>query len=163
VHPLNIMAQEFIDYVKSHDLDPAKTLLWMVSSQIACNIGLFPHHLKRLFHSYGEGMEKAGVYVGTMSFMDISLKLPINTYFAYMFGGYIRKIGCRLRPYEKTKGATDGVIRESMDILVDAFSGKRSKEEALAEVISVLRQSKYPVNGSRRWRSSAICTCGITT
>jgi predicted nucleotide-binding protein (sugar kinase/HSP70/actin superfamily) len=81
-------------------------------------------------------MEKAGVYVGTMSFMDISLKLPINTYFAYMFGGYIRQIGCRLRPYEKKKGATDAVIEESMDILVDAFSGKRRKEEALAEVIS---------------------------
>jgi len=136
--PLNIMAQEFADYVKIHDLDPAKTLLWMVSSQIACNIGLFPHHLKRLFHSYGEGMEKAGVYVGTMSFMDISLKLPINTYFAYMFGGYIRKIACRLRPYEKTKGATDGVIKEGTDILMDAFSGKRPKEEALAEVISRL-------------------------
>jgi predicted nucleotide-binding protein (sugar kinase/HSP70/actin superfamily) len=134
--PLNIMAQEFVDYVKSHDLDPAKTLLWTISSQIACNIGLFPHHLKRLLHSYGEGMEKAGVYVGTMSFMDISLKLPINTYFAYMFGGYIRKIACRLRPYEKTKGATDGVVKESMDILVEAFSGKRRKEEALAEVIS---------------------------
>jgi predicted nucleotide-binding protein (sugar kinase/HSP70/actin superfamily) len=74
--------------------------------------------------------------VGTMSFMDISLKLPINTYFAYMFGGYIRKIACRLRPYEKTKGATDEVLKESVDILVEAFSGKRRKEEALAEVIS---------------------------
>jgi predicted CoA-substrate-specific enzyme activase len=134
--PLNMIAQEFADYVKRHDLDPSKTLLWMVSSQIACNIGLFPHHLKRLFHSYGEGLEKAGVYVGTMSFIDISLKLPINTYFAYLFGGSIRKIGCKLRPYEKTKGETDRVIRESMDILVGAFSGKRRKEEALAEVIS---------------------------
>jgi predicted CoA-substrate-specific enzyme activase len=134
--PLNVIAQEFVDYVKSHDLDPAKTLLWMVSSQIACNIGLFPHHLKRLFNSYGGGLEKAGVYMGTMSFMEVSLKLPINTYFAFMFGGYIRKIGCRLRPYEKTKGATDGVIKESMHILVDAFSGKRQKEEALAEVIA---------------------------
>jgi predicted CoA-substrate-specific enzyme activase len=134
--PLNIIAQEFVDYVKNNELDPAKTMLWMVSSQIACNIGLFPHHLKRLFHSYGKGMEKAGVYVGTMSFLDISLKLPINTYFAYLFGGFIRKIGCRLRPYEKTKGATDRVIQESMDILVDAFLGKRPKEEALAEVVS---------------------------
>ncbi len=134
--PLNIIAREFADYVKSHDLDPAKTLLWTVSSQIACNIGLFPHHLKTLLNFYGEGLEKAGVYVGTMSFIDISLKLPINTYFAFMFGGYIRKIGCRLRPYEKINGATDAVIKQSMDILVDAFSGRRQKEEALAEVIS---------------------------
>ncbi|MBN2123965.1 MAG: CoA activase [Deltaproteobacteria bacterium] len=133
--PLNIIAQEFVDYVKTHDLDPARTLLWMVSSKIPCNIGLFPLHLKRLIHSRGEGMEKAGVYAGTMSFIELSLRLPINTYFAYMFGGFIRKIVCRIRPYERRKGATDKVLRESMEILVDAFLGERSKEDALAEVI----------------------------
>ena len=134
--PLNIIAQEFVEYVRTHDLAPEKTLLWMASSQIACNIGLFPHHLKRLLYSYGKGMEKAGVYVGSMSFMDISLKLSINTYFAYMFGGFVRKIGCRIRPYEIKKGATDKVLEESVTILIDAFLGKRSKEEALARVIS---------------------------
>jgi predicted nucleotide-binding protein (sugar kinase/HSP70/actin superfamily) len=81
-------------------------------------------------------MEKAGVYVGNMSFIDISLRLPINTYFAYMFGGFIRKIGCRIRPYERKKGTTDRVLKESVDALIDAFLGKRSKEEALAGVIS---------------------------
>jgi len=134
--PLNIIAQEFVDYVKTHDLNPEKTLLWMVSSQIACNIGLFPHHLKRLLYSYGKGMEKAGVYVGAMSFMDISLRLPINAYFAYLFGGLIRKIGCRIRPYEKEKGITDRAVKEGVDVLADAFLGKQSKEEALAQVIS---------------------------
>jgi predicted CoA-substrate-specific enzyme activase len=134
--PVNIIAQQFFDYVETHHLDPEKALLWMVSSQIACNIGLFPHHLKSLFHAYGKGMEKAGVYVGTMSFIDISLRLPINTYLAYMFGGFIRKIGCRIRPYEKKKGETDRVIKKSVDVLIDAFLGKRSKEKALAEVIS---------------------------
>lgn len=134
--PLNIIAQEFMEYVETHDLDPEKTLLWMVSSQISCNIGLFPHHLKRLFHSYGKGMEKAGVYVGTMSFMDISLRLPINTYFAYTFGGFIRKIGCRIRPYEKEKGATDRALKDGVELLADAFLGNRAKEEALAQLIS---------------------------
>jgi predicted CoA-substrate-specific enzyme activase len=138
--PLNIIAQEFVDYVKTHDLNPEKTLLWMVSSQMACNIGLFPHYLKRLFYSYGKGMEKAGVYVGTMSFMDISLRLPINTYFAYMFGGLIRKIGCRMRPYEKKEGTTDRVLEEGVDILVDSFLGNRSKEEALADVVASLER-----------------------
>ncbi|EFK10006.1 putative CoA-substrate-specific enzyme activase [delta proteobacterium NaphS2] len=134
--PLNIIAQEFVEYVSNHHLDPEKTLLWMVSSKIACNIGLFPHHLERLFHAYGNGMEKTRVYVGDMSFLDVSLKLPINTYFAHMFGGFIRKMGCRIRPYEKQKGATDRVIEESVSLLVDAFSGKASKEEALKEVIA---------------------------
>jgi len=134
--PVNIIAQEFVDYVESHTLDPAKTVLWIVSSKMACNIGLYPHHIKRLIHSLGRGMDKAGVYVGPMSFIDISLRLPINTYFAYLFGGFIRKIACTIRPYEKEKGMTDRLVHDSIDILRDAFLGKRPKEEALAEVIA---------------------------
>jgi predicted nucleotide-binding protein (sugar kinase/HSP70/actin superfamily) len=64
------------------------------------------------------------------------MKLPIDTYFAYMFGGLIRKVGCKIRPYEKNKGETDRIIETNMNILVDAFLGNRSKEEALSEVIT---------------------------
>jgi predicted nucleotide-binding protein (sugar kinase/HSP70/actin superfamily) len=83
-------------------------------------------------------MEKARVYAGPMSFIDISMRLPINTYFAYMFGGFIRKIGCRIRPYEKERGITDRVLEKSVDALTEAFYGNRSKEDALAQVISDL-------------------------
>jgi predicted CoA-substrate-specific enzyme activase len=134
--PVNIIAQEFVDYVKTHGLDPAKSLLWIFESKIACNIGLYPHHIKELIHSFGNGMDQAGVYVGRMSFMDISLRLPIDTYFAHMFGGFIRKMGCRIRPYEKEKGTTDRVLKEGIDLLTDAFYGNRSKEDALAEVVA---------------------------
>jgi len=146
--PVNIIANEFVDYMETHDLDPAKTLLWMGASKIACNIGLYPHHIKTLIHSFGNGMEKAGVYVGPMSFIDMSLRLPINTYFAYMFGGFIRKMGCRLRPYEKEAGATDRILEKGVHLLTDAFSGKHSKEEALAEIISDL-ESIDVSNGSK--------------
>ncbi|MFO7557511.1 MAG: acyl-CoA dehydratase activase [Desulfobacterales bacterium] len=133
--PLNIIAQEFIDYVENHDLDPAKTMLWMIKSSMACNLALFPYHLKNIFQTYGHRMEKAGVFAGELSFMDISMKLPLNTYFAYMFGGLIRKVGCKIRPYEKNKGETDRVIENNIDILIDAFRGNRSKNDALEEVI----------------------------
>ncbi len=134
--PLNIIAQEFIDYIETHNLDPAKTVLWLVASEIACNFKLYPHHIKSILNAYGNGMEKADIYAGALSLADISMKLPINTYFAYMFGGLIRKIGCKIRPYEKEKGATDKIIKKSIDILVDTFSGNRSKEDAIAEVVS---------------------------
>ena len=126
--PLNIITQEFIDYVESHQLDPAKTVLWMVSSTISCNLGLFPHHIKTLLDAYGRGMEKVGIYTGSLSFTDISLKLPLNTYLAYMVGGLVRRVGCKIRPYERVRGATDRVIKEGMDVLVEAFSGNLSKD-----------------------------------
>ena len=134
--PLNIIAQDFIDYVKTHGLDPQKTILWMAGSSIACNIKLYPYHIKRIFDSYGNGMQNAEVYVGEISLSDISLKLPIHTYLAYMFGGFIRKIGCRLRPYEKKAGITDSVVEENMSILEDAFFTNRSKTAALEDVMA---------------------------
>ena len=133
--PLNIVAQEFIDYIERHNLDPAKTALWMSAAEIACNIKLYPYHIKSILNYHGNGLEKADVYVGSLSFADISMKLPVNTYFGYMFGGFIRKIGCKIRPYEKFRGTTDRTIEKSINILTDAFLGNRSKEDALSEVI----------------------------
>ena len=147
--PLNIIAQEFIDYVQTHDLNPAKTTLWMAAGEIACNIKLYPHHIKRILNSYGNGMEKADVYVGGISMADISMKLPINNYYAYMFGGIIRKVGCKIRPYERHKGDTDQAIAKSIDILKDAFLGNRPKENAVAEIVSnfedieIVRRSSF--------------------
>ena len=138
--PLNIIAQEYMDLIEKYNLDPAKTALWMISSELPCNIKLFPHHIKSILHSYGKGMEKAGVYTGELTFADISLKLPINTYFAYMFGGLIRKIGCRIRPYEKEKGTTDRAIERSIELLIDAFLGNRTKEGAVAEAASYFKE-----------------------
>lgn len=134
--PLNIIAQEFIDYVEKYDLNPANTVLWIMSTTLACNLGMFPHHIKNILHSCGHGMSDAEVYTGSMSFADLSIRLPINSYFAYMFGGLVRKMGCRIRPYEKEKGKTDKSIKKSIDVLADCFLGKRSKESAVAEAVS---------------------------
>jgi predicted nucleotide-binding protein (sugar kinase/HSP70/actin superfamily) len=134
--PLTIIAQAFIDYVEKHNLDPAKTVLWMLDTTMACNLRMYPHHIKHILNSYGKGMSDAGVYVGKLSFMDISIKLPVDTYLAYMFGGLVRKMGCRIRPYEKEKGTTDKIIKKSINILADSFLGNRSKESAVAEVVS---------------------------
>ena len=136
--PLNIIAQEFIDYVQDHGLEPARTALWMPAGEIACNIKMYPYHIKSILNSYGNGMERAEVYLGQLSMIDISVTLPVNNYFAYMFGGMLRKIGCKIRPYERRKGETDQVIAEAVDILRDAISGNRSKEQAVAEVVSKL-------------------------
>ena len=57
-------------------------------------------------------------------------------YFAYMFGGMIRKIGCKIRPTERHQGDTDQVIAAAVEILRDAFLGYRSMAAAVDEVVS---------------------------
>jgi predicted CoA-substrate-specific enzyme activase len=136
--PLTIIAQEFIDYVQAHGLDPARTALWMAAGEIACNLKLYPSHIKNILNSYGRGMERAEVYLGELSMMDISVTLPVNNYFVYMFGGMLRKIGCKIRPYECRKGETDRALAAAVDILRDAFLGKLTKEQAVSAVVADL-------------------------
>jgi predicted nucleotide-binding protein (sugar kinase/HSP70/actin superfamily) len=138
--PLNIIAQEFINHIKDHGLNPSRTALWFAEGEIACNLKLYPHHFKHILESYGHGMEQAEVYVGPMSMIDISVTLPVNIFFAYMFGGMVRKMGCRIRPYERHKGQTDSVIANAVDILAEAFAGNLSREDAVAEVVSRFEQ-----------------------
>jgi predicted CoA-substrate-specific enzyme activase len=167
--PLNIIAQEFIDYVEKHDLYPANTVLWIMATTLACNLRMFPHHIKNILHSYGHGMSEAEVYTGSMSFADLSIKLPINSYFAYMFGGLVRKMGCRIRPYEKEKGTTDRIIKKSIDVLTDSFLGKRSKESAVAEIVSYFenigasyeRRPKIAVFGDLYVRDNEVMNQGL--
>ena len=65
--PLNIIAQEFMDYVETHDLDPAQTVLWMGEGRIACNIKLYPNFIQSLLKSYGNNMDRAGIFHGEMT------------------------------------------------------------------------------------------------
>jgi predicted nucleotide-binding protein (sugar kinase/HSP70/actin superfamily) len=134
--PLNIIAQEFIDYIEKHDLDPSRSLLWMMSSKIACNLGLFPYHIKQILNARGRGMERADIYYGRISYSEVSTLMAVDTYFAYMFGGFVKRMACKLRPYEKAAGATDRVVAESLAILEDAFFESRSREKAVAAVVS---------------------------
>ena len=135
--PINILAQEFIDSIQKQGLDPSKCTLWICRGQIACNLKMIPHHIKHILNNYGQGMEHATVYRGELSMMEISLRATVNVYLAFMFGGLLRKVGCKIRPYETVKGMTDRAIAEGLTLLSEAFLGMRSKERALKEVISL--------------------------
>ena len=149
--PVNAIAQGFIECMEANELDPANTVLWMSHSELACNIKLYPHFIKSHLKAHGGGMEKAGVFVGQLSFIDVSIRAGVNAYFAYLFGGLLRKMICRVRPYEVSPGATDRVAERSMEILCDAMAGYRTKESAVVQVtelfvkIKVRKESRIKV------------------
>ena len=124
--PVNIVAQEFIDYVEQHHLNPDNAMLWMTKCYITCNLRLYPFYVKNLLEGYGHGFEKASVYYGELTHLEIAISTSYYAYFAYLLGGLIRKLGCRIRPYEIIKGETDEAIEKSIRILEPAFLGNRS-------------------------------------
>jgi predicted CoA-substrate-specific enzyme activase len=135
--PLNIIAQEFVDYVDKHKLAPETAVLWTIGGNLSCNLPLYPHFIKSLLERYGGGMEKAGVYAGELSQLDISPLLVPNVYFSMLFGGLLRRLGCKIRPYEQVPGTTRRVINRALEIFISSFLGQISKEEALKEVLAL--------------------------
>ena len=132
--PLSVIAEESMQYVESHALDPARTAVWMARSLLSCNIGMFPSYIKTLMEARGGGMEKVQVFAGSAFYLDFSLRASINAYRAYLAGGLLRRLGCRLRPYETVPGTTDMAISKSLAILVPAFEGASPMDEALRSV-----------------------------
>jgi len=132
--PLNGVAQGYMHTMAVHDLKPADCALWLNHSTLACNIRLYPHHIKQILRDHGLG--EAGVYVGQLSFAEISLRAAANCYFAYVLGGMLRRITCRIRPYELQAGETDRVLARSIELLSATFASGGEKEETLKEIVS---------------------------
>ncbi|MDR3682314.1 MAG: acyl-CoA dehydratase activase [Geothrix sp.] len=133
--PLNIIAQTFVDHVRRWDLDPARTLLWMSKSTVACHIGMYPQAIQSLVAGYGGGFEQARVYAGDITMIDISLRAALNSYFCHMFGGLLRRLGCRIRPYETVPGLTDRVAEEGLILFEYAFLHDLPKLDVVRRVV----------------------------
>lgn len=130
--PLNIIAQEYMDTIIQLDLNPENTILWMTEAQLTCNIRMYPQFIKTLLEKHGNGMEKAAVYSGELSHLEISVNTTYYAYFCYMLGGLLRRLTTRLRPYEIQKGQTDKALNKSIQYLEQAFLGNETLDNALA-------------------------------
>ena len=146
--PINAVVEGFVECLDQHGLAPEDAVLWVSEACVACNIPLYPHHMKSLLDARGGGLEKAGVYVGDFFFKDISPRAAFNAVFAYMFGGLLRRVACRLRPYERQAGEVDRVLDLSLEILYEAFMGRAKKQDALEAVIE--RFTQIPINPGQR-------------
>ncbi|MBF0111707.1 MAG: CoA activase [Desulfamplus sp.] len=148
--PLNAIASGYIQTILNQNLDPENCTLWMSKSEISCNIKLYPHHIKSILAGFNKNsgqsqeqnpkvmdrLERAGVYKGELSFSEISVRAALNAYFSYMFGGLLRALGCKIRPYEKVKGETDEAIKQAVRILNLAFEGRTTREDSLTIALS---------------------------
>jgi len=141
--PINIIAQNCIDYIEKHQLDPSNTILWSVEGYISCNLKQYPFYIKKIMENYGKGLENTSVYSGKISHRDISIKVTYYAYFAYMLGGLFHKTACRIRPYELTPGRTDQIFKSVHRVLLDAFLGKTSLEQAIEEGLELVDEIEY--------------------
>jgi predicted CoA-substrate-specific enzyme activase len=133
--PASAIAQDAADFIERHGLDPARTVLWLPRSDGACNLRMFPPYIQGLFQRYGRGMDNARVYVGDLAHWEISPFLGVDAYLAYWMGGLLRRMACRIRPYELEPGSTDRTVRTYAAVFESAFLGEISHREALRRAV----------------------------
>ncbi len=133
--PLTAIVQGTIDTVDDRGLEPASTVLWNVRSRLSCNIGGFAGVIQNLLEQQGRGFEHVSMYQGEITFTDISIRAGINAYFAYMFGGLLRRLVCSIRPYERNAGEADHVLEESLELLRQTFLSGGDKLQAVEQVV----------------------------
>jgi predicted CoA-substrate-specific enzyme activase len=158
--PLNIVVQNFIEHIEAHGLDPARCLLWMIPSSLACNLRMYPHFAHSLLAARGKGFEKARIYLGSLSFAEISMRLPVPTYLAFMLGGLIRNIGCKLRPFETEVGAVDRAIESAVQGLESAFSGYGDREDAVRMAAAIIAAVPTNAGGASRGSRPKVAVFG---
>lgn len=148
--PMNVIAENFIETVDSRGLDPSFCALWLPRADYACNIPMFPLFIRNVIRERGRGFEESQIYVGELTFTDISPLAPIHAYFAYLCAGILRRIGCRIRPYELEPGQTDAVTQESLHLLQQVFEDPGTdRMQTVKEVIRRFEEIPYDREASR--------------
>ena len=133
--PLSVIAREVAHYVRKHRLDPRKTVLWMLKSNWSCNIPLYPRHIMHLLKQEGGGLEYIQIHIDDIGLSATTPLSLVNTYYAYMFGGLLKRIACRIRPYEDNPGETDRVLAMARDRLSKVVMGRGEKMDAVKDIV----------------------------
>jgi len=147
--PISIIAQDYMDYISKHALDPSRVILWMMEGRISCNLRQYPFYIKRILEKCGNGLEKASVYSGELTHRELSVGITYYAYFAYMLGGLFRKTACRIRPYEKNTGETDRIFTQIQGILMEALSGGQSIDSAINKGLRLIDGIAYDASARK--------------
>ena len=94
--------------------------------------------LKQTLTKMGRGLEQVDVRVSPYLPTDLPLELLVDLYRAWMLSGLLQKMTHRVRPREKTPGATDRLIQKAEESLFTAFRKGTSKEEVFQEIVKDL-------------------------
>ncbi len=144
--PVNIIAEDALRYVRAANRPAGDFVLWLVKSDWSCGIPRYPAFIKDLFEK--ENLGRLGVYVGDVTYTDLTLRALVGTYFAYQFGGWLRLLTCRTRPYEEEPGHTDSVAAEVHGRLLRAFESGRGRKRALRYMTEAF--AAIPVRRTKR-------------
>ncbi len=142
--PISTIVQGAVETVTKHKLDPKKTVLFLNTlTNLACNFPQYPVIAQKMLEQ-SQGAEGMRVFATEFDMRSMPYELIYDVYSAYLLGGFLRKMGCKIRPYELTPGRTDVLIEEAKNEFYEAIARGRSRDEIFDRVVQ--RLSEIPVS-----------------
>lgn len=143
-YPAILTIGQLIEAVESGRYDKHKVALMITQTGGGCRASNYIHLLRK-------ALEKAGLeYIPVISInlngmeknpgFKITLSLGVKMIFAMMYGDFLVNLGNQCRPYETVPGATDKLIEDWTDKLVDLFTkgkgvGFRALRQYMKEIV----------------------------
>jgi predicted nucleotide-binding protein (sugar kinase/HSP70/actin superfamily) len=91
--------------------------------------------LKQTLTKMGHGLEQVEIRLSPYLPTDLPLELLVDLYRSWLISGLVQKMTHRIRPRERTAGATDRLNREAEDALFSAFRDGTSKEDIFQDIV----------------------------
>ncbi|OQX83075.1 hypothetical protein B6D60_11135, partial [candidate division KSB1 bacterium 4484_87] len=149
--PISAIAQSAATTIRKHNLEPGQVSVFLNAiSRLSCNFPQYPLMAKKLLEQHGGGMEKVHIFATEFEMRGCSIEVVYDVYCSYLLGGLLRKLACKIRPYEVVPGQTDNLIDKAREKLHETIAAGKSKEIAFREIVAEL--AKIPVSedfGSR--------------
>ena len=134
--PISILTQGILQTIQTRSLPPEQVAVFCnTDAQTSCNLPQFPVMLKQTLTKMGHGLEQVGIRVSPYLPTDLPLELLADLYRSWLLSGLVQKMTHRVRPREKTAGASDRLVQRAEERLFAAFRQGASKEEAFQEVV----------------------------
>ncbi|MFC1585493.1 acyl-CoA dehydratase activase-related protein [Fibrobacterota bacterium] len=135
--PVSILTQGIRQTIQKHGLPPEKVAFFCNGeARLSCNLPQYPVMIKQTLARMKRGLEKVDILVTRFLPTDLPLEIAYGLYMSHALAVLVQKIAHKIRPREKTAGATDRCYRIASDRLVECFVNGASKEENFKIVIS---------------------------
>ena len=145
--PISAIVQGSIEMVKKYQLPIEQTAIFLNTiCKLSCNFPQYPMMARQFLKKEGVEFEKLHIFATEFEMTGLPFDLIHNVYLAYLLGGLLRRMVCKIRPYEVNPGETDKVVEVSRQKLYECFSSKASKEDVFKKIVKEF--SKIPIHSS---------------
>ncbi len=135
--PISAITQGAVETIQKYGLPPERTAIFLNTiTKLACNFPQYPLMAKKFLQQYGGGFEQVKIYATEFEMRSMPLEVIYDVYCSYLLGGLLRRMACKIRPYEVIPGQTEKLVEKAQSALYYCIAAGESKETIFRQIVA---------------------------